>query len=135
MDYSKLVRPEVASMKAYTPGTTVSQARKKYGLAQFVKLSSNENPLGTSPKAAAALRDMGDLQIYVDDDHAELRRRLAETYRLRGGHVSAVARTTSCARCSARISRRATRWCSAIRRSRCFRRTLFCSARFPCAYR
>ena len=87
MDYSKLVRPEVASMKPYTPGTTVSQARKKYGLEKFVKLSSNENPLGTSPKAAAALRDLGDLQVYVDDDHAELRRRLAEPYGLGVEHV------------------------------------------------
>lgn len=78
MDYTKLVRPQVASLKPYTPGTTVSQARKKYGRDTFVKLSSNENPLGTSPKAAAALREMGDLQIYVDDDHLELRRRLAE---------------------------------------------------------
>ena len=74
-------------MKPYTPGTTVSQARKKYGLERFVKLSSNENPLGTSPKAAAALREMGDLQIYVDDDHLELRRRLAEPYGLGVEHV------------------------------------------------
>jgi histidinol-phosphate aminotransferase len=87
MDYRKLVRPEVASMKAYTPGTTVSQARKKYGLDSFVKLSSNENPLGTSPKAAAALAAMDDLQVYVDDDHAELRRRLAEPYGFGVEHV------------------------------------------------
>src|ERR1700712_2556512 len=87
MDYSKLVRPEVASMKAYTPGTTVSQAREKYGLDAFVKLSSNENPLGTSPKAAAALAAMGDLHVYVDDDHAELGRRLAEPYGFGVEHV------------------------------------------------
>ena len=82
MDYAKLVRPQVASMKPYTPGTTVSQAKKKYGLETFVKLSSNENPLGTSPKATAALAAMGDLQVYVDDDHAELRERLAAPYGL-----------------------------------------------------
>jgi histidinol-phosphate aminotransferase len=87
MDYSKLVRPEVASMKPYAPGTTVSQAKKKYGLESFVKLSSNENPLGTSPLAAAALRALSDLQIYVDDDHAELRRRLAEPHGLGIEHV------------------------------------------------
>ncbi len=87
MNYERLVRPEVASMKPYTPGTTVSQAKSKYGLERFVKLSSNENPLGTSPKAAAALRDMGDLQIYVDDDHHELRSRLAEPYGLEPRHV------------------------------------------------
>jgi histidinol-phosphate aminotransferase len=74
-------------MKPYTPGTTVSQARAKYGLETFVKLSSNENPLGTSPKAAAALRAMGDLQVYVDDDHRELRGRLAEPYGLSLEHV------------------------------------------------
>jgi histidinol-phosphate aminotransferase len=82
MDYAKLVRPQVASMKPYTPGTTVSQARKKYGLDTFVKLSSNENTLRTAPKAAAALAAMGDLQVYVDDDHAELRERLAAPYGL-----------------------------------------------------
>ncbi|HZX67321.1 MAG TPA: hypothetical protein VFE70_00480, partial [Candidatus Elarobacter sp.] len=87
MDYAKLVRPVVASMRPYTPGTTVSQAKRKYGLDTFVKLSSNENPLGTSPKALAALAAMDDLQVYVDDDHAELRERLAAPYGLSVEHV------------------------------------------------
>jgi histidinol-phosphate aminotransferase len=82
MDYAKLVRPVVASMRPYVPGTTVSQAKRTYGLDSFVKLSSNENPLGTSPKALAALAAMDDVQVYVDDDHAELRERLAAPYGL-----------------------------------------------------
>src|SRR6202011_4047707 len=60
---------------------------QKYGLERFVKLSSNENPLGTSPLALAAIRAMGDLQIYVDDDHHELRRWLAEPYGLGVEHT------------------------------------------------
>ncbi|MBV8643118.1 MAG: histidinol-phosphate transaminase [Candidatus Eremiobacteraeota bacterium] len=87
MDYGKVVRPQVASMNPYTPGTTVSQAKTKYGLSSVVKLSSNENPLGTSPLAAAAVAAVDDLNIYVDDDHLELRRRLAEPYGLGVEHV------------------------------------------------
>ena len=87
MDYSKLVRPEIAALKPYTPGTTVSQAKTKYGLETFVKLSSNENPLGSSPLAVAALRALDELNVYVDDDHAELRRRLAEPHGLGSEHV------------------------------------------------
>jgi histidinol-phosphate aminotransferase len=87
MDYGKLVRPQVASLKPYTPGTTVAQAKEKYGRERFIKLSSNENPLGTSPLALAAVRAVDDLHVYVDDDHRELRRRLAEPYGLDVEHV------------------------------------------------
>jgi histidinol-phosphate aminotransferase len=81
------VRPEVVAQHPYKPGTTASQARAKYGLERVIKLSSNENPLGTSPKATAALTAMRDLQVYVDDDHRELRRRLAKPYGLGPEHV------------------------------------------------
>jgi histidinol-phosphate aminotransferase len=87
VDYSKLVRPEVTALHPYKPGTTVSQARAKYGFEHVIKLSSNENPLGTSPKAMAALATMDETHVYVDDDHHELRRRLAEPYGLGPEHV------------------------------------------------
>lgn len=87
IDYTTLVNPEVNRQHAYTPGTTVAQARERYGLTSFIKLSSNENPLGTSPKAAAAVAALTDLQIYVDDDHRELRARLAAPYGLGVEHV------------------------------------------------
>ena len=82
-----LVRPQVASLKPYVPGTTVAQAQAKYGLTRVIKLSSNENPLGCSPRALAAVRALDDLQIYVDDDHTELRERLAAPYGLGAPHV------------------------------------------------
>jgi histidinol-phosphate aminotransferase len=76
MDFSKLVRPAVLAQKTYTAGTTVSQAKARFGLDHIIKLSSNENPLGTSPKALAALEGLSEAHIYVDDDHTQLRTRL-----------------------------------------------------------
>ena len=83
MDYSQLVRPQVAALKPYTPGTTVTQAKQRYGREHFVKLSSNENRLGTSPQALAALGALHDLNVYSDDDQLELRERLAAPHGLR----------------------------------------------------
>ena len=56
--------------------------RRRYGIERPVKLSQNENPLGTSPRALAALRELDDLSVYVEDDHAALRARLAQPYGL-----------------------------------------------------
>ncbi len=79
---TRLVRPAVLRQKPYKPGTTVDQAKARYGLAHVVKLSQNENPLGCSPKAAAALASVGDLSVYFDDDYPELRTRLAAPFGL-----------------------------------------------------
>jgi histidinol-phosphate aminotransferase len=83
MDYAQLVRPQIAQLKPYTPGTTVAQAKQRYGRDSFIKLSSNENPLGTSPKALAALAALHDLHIYSDDDQLELRERIGAPHGLR----------------------------------------------------
>src|ERR1019366_148728 len=58
MRYESLVRPAVRLIKPYTAGTTVAQAKARFGLKNVVKLSSNENPLGPSPRAMAALSDI-----------------------------------------------------------------------------
>lgn len=90
---SRLVRAAVRAQQPYRAGTTVEQARRRYGLDRVVKLSSNENPLGTPPAALAALRAVGELHVYVDDDYPELRARAAQAYgvaedRLIVGHGS-----------------------------------------------
>jgi histidinol-phosphate aminotransferase len=87
MRYDSLVRPAVRHIKPYTAGTTVQQAKARFGLKNVVKLSSNENPLGPSPRAMAALADIPNANIYVDDDHPDLRGRLAERNGLTKEHV------------------------------------------------
>ena len=53
------------------------------GVAEIVKLSSNENPHGPSPKAIAAFRASADrLHRYPSTDHASLRRAIGEVHGL-----------------------------------------------------
>lgn len=72
-----LVRRSLTRLSPYVAGTTADQARRRYGLSRVVKLSSNENPLGTSPRAVEALRKIDRLNIYVDDDYRALREKIA----------------------------------------------------------
>ncbi len=44
-----LVRPEMEGFKPYSPGLSIDEIKKRYGLARIIKMASNENPLGTSP--------------------------------------------------------------------------------------
>jgi len=53
------------------------------GLQKTAKLSSNETPLGASPKARAALKDLGDtLQLYPDGGSSELIAAIADIHQL-----------------------------------------------------
>jgi histidinol-phosphate/aromatic aminotransferase/cobyric acid decarboxylase-like protein len=54
MDYVSLARPAVRLLHEYSAGTTIDQAKRRFELDRVIKLSSNENPRGSSPKALAA---------------------------------------------------------------------------------
>lgn len=62
--------PYIRAVSPYQPGKPITQLAREMGLAvdQIVKLASNENPLGMSPKArAAAVEAMAALARYPDD--------------------------------------------------------------------
>jgi histidinol-phosphate aminotransferase len=82
MDYTALARTAVRSIHPYSAGTTTDQAKRLFGVEHVIKLSSNENPLGSSPKALAAVATLADAHLYADDDHRALRERLASPYGL-----------------------------------------------------
>jgi len=50
-----LVPPSIESLRPYEAGRTIESVQREYGLARVVKLASNENPLGSSPKALEAV--------------------------------------------------------------------------------
>ncbi|MBK7955813.1 MAG: histidinol-phosphate transaminase [Candidatus Accumulibacter sp.] len=62
--------PYIRAISPYQPGKPITQLAREMGLSveQIVKLASNENPLGMSPKAqAAALAAMANVARYPDD--------------------------------------------------------------------
>jgi len=73
----------IKSIAPYQPGKPISELARELGLdeASIVKLASNENPLGVSPKAQAAIRAMlGDLARYPDGNGFELKQALNRRY-------------------------------------------------------
>lgn len=80
-DYSKLIRPEISTLTKYVPGKPIEEVQREYGLTEVVKLASNENPLGPSPKARAAVAEMLDeLHLYPDGSSLKLRSAIASKY-------------------------------------------------------
>ena len=60
----------VRAISPYLPGKPITQLAREMGLPveRIVKLASNENPLGMSPKAKVALeKALGSLERYPDD--------------------------------------------------------------------
>jgi histidinol-phosphate aminotransferase len=80
-------RPTVRKLAPYIPGKTIEEVQRTLGLDRIIKLASNENPLGSSPKALAALKQLDRLHLYLDDAYPELRGRIAEPYDLRAENV------------------------------------------------
>jgi len=84
-----LVPSYIASLRPYEPGRSPEEVKRRYGLARVVKLASNENPLGPSPKAMEAMRaSLGGLQLYPDGGLA-LREVLAKRFLVRVENVIA----------------------------------------------
>jgi histidinol-phosphate aminotransferase len=79
----ELVPEHIRALAAYTPGKPLRQAERESGV-RMIKMASNENPFGPSPKALEAMRAaMPVANLYPDNDVSQLRLRLAEMYGLR----------------------------------------------------
>ena len=63
-----LVPPYIETLEPYVPGKPIEETEREYGITDAVKLASNENPLGPSPLAMAALREaLSSVHLYPDD--------------------------------------------------------------------
>src|ERR1041384_5683166 len=75
---SSLVTPSIAQLRPYEAGKPIEDVARELGISDAVKLASNENPLGPSPRAVEAMRAaLGDVHRYPDANAYALRERLA----------------------------------------------------------
>jgi len=80
MNLEALANPAVLTQPVYEPGKPIEYVARELGLdpATIIKLASNENPFGPSPKAVAAARAaLEQAELYPDGGCYELREKLA----------------------------------------------------------
>ncbi|MDI1320416.1 MAG: histidinol-phosphate transaminase [bacterium] len=85
MTFAQLANPGILTQPVYEPGKPIDQVARELGLdpAGIVKLASNENPHGPSPKAvAAAERALREAHLYPDGGYFALRQKLAAKWKL-----------------------------------------------------
>ena len=75
----------VLGLKPYEPGLPLEQTQKKLGLEKVIKLASNENPLGPSPKSLDLLKGQlnsfsSDLNRYPDGNAYDLKEAISKKY-------------------------------------------------------
>lgn len=81
MKVADLAKPHALSQPVYEPGKPIEYVARELGLdpSEILKLASNENPLGPSPKAVKAVQKaMTQAQLYPDGGCVDLRARLSE---------------------------------------------------------
>ena len=78
IDILALANPGIRTLAPYVPGKPVEELEREFGIQGAIKLASNDNPLGPSPKAlAAAQRALADVARYPDGGGFALKRALA----------------------------------------------------------
>jgi histidinol-phosphate aminotransferase len=81
MNYSELAPSYIRAIAPYQPGKPISELERELGITGIVKLASNENPLGCSPLATAAMHEaIKTIALYPDGNGFELRDALSKRF-------------------------------------------------------
>jgi histidinol-phosphate aminotransferase len=78
----------IRSLAPYVPGKPIEETQREFKLKRVIKLASNENPLGPSPKALAALRgQLRELHRYPDSSAFHLKAALGRHLKVEPGAI------------------------------------------------
>ena len=83
-----LVPSYIKKLSSYRPGKPIDEVKRELGISNVLKLASNENPLGPSPKAINAIQsNIQDFHRYPDASGYNLRKKLAENFNVKIDNV------------------------------------------------
>ena len=77
------ISSQIAEIKPYEPGKPLKEVEKEYKIANVIKLASNENPIGFSPKVYDAVtQNMKDMNRYPESSSFELCNKIAKKFHI-----------------------------------------------------
>jgi len=89
MNYCDLAPSYVRAIAPYQPGKPISELERELGISGIVKLASNENPLGASPAAVAAMHEtIKSIALYPDGNGFELKEALVKRYAVQHANIT-----------------------------------------------
>ena len=79
-----LVPIHISKLKPYIAGKRIEEVKKEHNLSNIIKLSSNENPLGSSPLAIDSIKSSNiDFHRYPDSSGYDLRKKIANKFEVK----------------------------------------------------
>jgi len=83
-----LVRKNILNLTPYIAGKPIEETKRELKLKEVIKLASNENPLGPSPKAIKAIKDnLFKISRYPDSNGFYLKNKLAKNLNLKAANI------------------------------------------------
>ncbi len=88
MNSTELIRKNILQIEPYVPGKPVEEVKRELGLSEIIKLASNENSFGPSPKAIEAMKEACEkINVYPDANSFELKSAIARHYQLNPNNI------------------------------------------------
>lgn len=89
MNYADLAPSYIRAIAPYQPGKPISELERELGITGIVKLASNENPLGASSAAIAAMQEaIKTIALYPDGNGFDLKDALVKRYGVAHNNVT-----------------------------------------------
>ncbi len=83
-----MINKNILKITPYQPGKPIEEVKRELGLKEVIKLASNENPLGPSPKAVSAIKKaVFKINRYPEGSCFYLRQALSKKLKLKPGNL------------------------------------------------